>query len=57
MSAEPLTLADIGKAKLRAEQLGDKWLASVVRQMANELRVLREQHASAAFVQGLEEQY
>ena len=57
MSAAPLTLADIGEAKLRAEKLGDKWLASVVRQMANELRSLREQHAAAAFLQGLEEQY
>lgn len=48
-----LTEEDIHRARIRAEKLGDPWLAAVIRRMAQEMKDLREQHAAALFVQGI----
>jgi hypothetical protein len=50
---QPLTLDEIQRALDEAAHSGNFFLLSAIRRMASELRELRDQHATARFLQDI----
>lgn len=50
---QPLSVDEITRAISEAERSGNYFLLSVIKRMAAELRELRDQHATARFLQDI----